>query len=95
MTGALYGGTIPWWDEGRGRLGSTPGNHIPQDREAAMKKVLLLVAVLLAVSAPVATAGSVNIAWGTACYTENPVASTEFACDGNTSAGDRVMTAAL
>jgi hypothetical protein len=57
-----------------------------------MKKTPLLSILTLALLSPVAQAGGVNLAWGTLCYTENRVSSTNFACDVNTSAGDRTMT---
>jgi len=57
-----------------------------------MKKTLLFASMLLALTASVALAGGVNIAWGTLCYTENPVSSTTFACTVNTATGNRQMT---
>jgi hypothetical protein len=58
-----------------------------------MKKTILLTSMLLALTVSVALAGGVNVAWGTLCYTENPVSSTTFACNTNT--GNRVMTASF
>jgi hypothetical protein len=57
-----------------------------------MKKTILFVSILLALTASVALAGGVSIAWGTLCYTEGGPSSsaTTFAC--NTNSGNRVMT---
>ena len=57
-----------------------------------MKKMLLFASLLLVLAAPVAMAGGVSVAWGTVCYTENPVSVTTFACNTNGSAGNRLMT---
>jgi len=57
-----------------------------------MKKTLLLTSMLLALTVSAALAEGVNLAWGTLCYTENPVSATTFACNTNGTAGARVMT---
>jgi hypothetical protein len=53
--------------------------------------------MLLALTATVALAGGVNIAWGTICYTEAGPGSelTTFACTTNSAAGHRFMTASF
>ncbi len=57
-----------------------------------MKKMILLTSMLLALTVSAALAGGVNLNWGNYCYTDDPVAATVFACDVNTSIGNRVMT---
>jgi hypothetical protein len=61
-----------------------------------MKKTLLFASMLLALTASVALAGGVNVAWGTVCFTDatDQVAAhaTTFACNTNGSAGNRLMT---
>jgi hypothetical protein len=51
--------------------------------EAHMKKPLLLAVLLLLVTCVAAHAGGVNIAWGSRCFTENPVNLVTFACNSN------------
>ncbi|OGF15219.1 MAG: hypothetical protein A2W00_06405 [Candidatus Eisenbacteria bacterium RBG_16_71_46] len=46
-------------------------------------RVLLLAVCLLALAAPTAQAGGINIAWGTRCWFDNPTALSTFACDSN------------
>ena len=60
-----------------------------------MKKTLLLTSMLLALTVSVALAGGVNFAWGTLCYTENPVSAVTFACATNTFSAGWPMTASF
>ena len=56
-----------------------------------MKKTLLLTGILLALMAPIALAGGVNINWGTGCWSDGtPLNDLAFAC--NTNVGTRTMT---
>jgi hypothetical protein len=59
-----------------------------------MKKTLLFASMLLALTASVALAGGLNVAWGSLCYTEAAAGAnaTVFACNTNGSAGNRTIT---
>lgn len=57
-----------------------------------MKKALLLTSLLLALTASVALAAGVNVAWGPICYTENQTNETVFLCNTNsTTYGNRTI----
>jgi len=59
--------------------------------EAAMKKALLLTALLLVVALP-AFASGVNMAWGTDCYTTNPTTNASYVCNKNTGSNQMIIS---
>ena len=46
-------------------------------------KYLLRAVCVLALAAPAAHAGGINLAWGTGCWRDNPATLSTFACDSN------------
>jgi hypothetical protein len=58
-----------------------------------MKKTLLLTGILLALMAPIALAGGVNINWGNGCWSDGtPLNDLAFACNSNTAGSPARMT---
>ncbi len=56
-----------------------------------MKKTLLLAGLLLALTASVASAAGISVAWGNDCWGLNPVSNYTWACNLNTNVNIRMM----
>ena len=55
-----------------------------------MKKMLLFAALLIALSASVASAAGVNVSWGNVCWKDGGVSSLTWACNNNSFTGVRM-----
>ena len=56
-----------------------------------MKKTLLLAGLLLALTASVASAAGISVAWGNDCWGLNPVSDYTWACNSNVNSNIRMM----
>jgi hypothetical protein len=56
-----------------------------------MKKTLLLAGLLLALTASVASAAGISVAWGNDCWGNNPVSNYTWLCNSNSNSNIRMM----